>query len=94
MPLSAGIEKEIICKDPWFDTMGSHARQPGPHEQGNQEHGKRASLWDGASVLVRCTDALPNLVVDNQLLLEGFVSRKDITGHSSCSGQCDDQWSK
>ena len=42
---------------------------------------------DGASMLVWCTNAVANLVVGNQLLLESIISVEDVGRHPSCPGQ-------
>ena len=45
-------------------------------------------------MLMGCTDALADLVANNQLLLECFICVEDVGWHSCCSGQGDHQGSE
>ena len=78
-----GMKEEIISQYSWLNFVGSHAHDPWSHEESNQGHGERASLRYACSVLVCLADVLPNLVVGDQLFLEGNIGLEDGVGHAS-----------
>ena len=80
----AGHEDEdVVRQDPGRGPVGEGDPGPWHHEEGNEYHGERATLWDGGGLVVVLAQCAGNAVVDLDVLVISPVCREDGGWHTS-----------